>query len=121
MTTLKKSGKLAILIPLIWGVLLMSVLGTSCVSSANAQAADITPAELDSLTSAYYLLQFDADLYKAKAESREAMDTIRYERMDMAWAERVDELKAYQRRTMWTVLISALAAGTLVWVGTGLD
>ena len=122
MNTSKKSARLAILIPILWLVLFAGASMTSCVSSASAQEkADITPAELDSLTSAYYLLQFDFDLYKAKAESGDKMDQLRYERMDAAWVERVSELKAYHKRTIWTILISALSAGVLFWVGTGLD
>jgi len=67
-------------------------------------------AEDDSLTMAFFLLKYDFDLYKGKAEAESA-----------TFENRIADIRADHRRTIITALISALITGTLFYLARTVD
>ena len=96
----------------------MTVLGTSLASSASAQ---ISEAQVDSLTSAYYLLQFDYDLLEAKSMSAARMDSLQLAVVVKSYEGILAAEKSKRKRTLWTIGITAVVTGTLYHLSRTID
>jgi hypothetical protein len=71
---------------------------------------EMATAEDDSLTMAFFLLKYDFDLSVATSEAREA-----------ALENRIADIKADQKRTIITVIITAVVTGTLYHLSRTVD
>jgi len=111
--TIRKRATLAVLLPIAWLVVLISVSGTSSIGIASAQMVnppETTAAQTDSLTAAFFLLRYDYELLTAKAEA----DSVTYE-------IRMSYLEYSHRRQVWTVMGTAAVMLVLFFATRRLD
>ena len=119
MTTPRKYAKLAILIPILWLVLSMTVFGTSCVGSANAQEPEKT--DLEEVTAAFYLLKFDYDLLAAKHTSTVRADSLQLASVVGSYESMLQFERDKRKRDIWTIGITAVVTGTLFYLARTVD
>lgn len=111
--TQRKRLMLVLAFPLLWLLVLVSVLSPFSTGIASAQMINppaTSEAQTDSLTAAFFLLKYDYDLTTAKAEA----DSITYE-------IRLSTLEDTYKRQMWTIAGTVLSMLLLYFVTNRLD
>ena len=118
MSIRKKLLKLAIITPLLWEGLLLIGLG---IFSPAIVAAQVSEAEVDSLTSAYYLLQFDLDLLQSRHNAVVKADSLQLALVVQTYESRLDFEEAKRKHTYLTIFVTAMMTGTLAYLLRTLD
>ena len=113
MTMRKKLLRLAMITPLLWEGLLLIGLG---ILSPAIAVAQVSEAEVDSLTSAYYLLQFDMDLLESQAKGRARADSLHLSEVVQNYESRLDFEEAKRKHTYLTIFVTAMMTGTLAYL-----
>ena len=119
MSTLKKSAKLAILIPILWLVLFLSVFGTSCVGNASAQ--EPVKSDLEEVTDAFYLLKFDYDLLFAKHTATVRADSLQVASVVKSYEGMLQFERDKRKRDLWTIGITAVITGVTFYFARTVD
>ena len=109
----RKLLKLAIISPLLWLLVLMSVLGPFSAGYANAQVSE---AVADSLTTEYFLLKHDFDLLSATTHSVARLDSLDRQRIIDSYEARLAFEADKRKHTYITILVTAVMTGTLAYV-----
>ena len=118
MVTRKKLLRLAIITPLLWEGLLLIGLGIFSPVIAGAQTSE---AQVDSLTSAYYLLQFDMDLLQSRHDAVVKADSLQMALVVQTYESRLDFEQAKRKHTYLTIFVTAMMTGTLAYLLRTLD
>lgn len=119
MNTLRRSRKQARLLPMLWLTLLLA--SGLVFSAGDAIGEEMATAETDSIYDAFFLLQYDFDLYKAKSEAMSEMDKIRFERMETFLTRQIDDERSRRYRGYLIIGISAVTAGVLMYLGGAMN
>lgn len=114
MTTQRQSKRRARTSLTLWLILLTVGLGAFSAGSAPAQVT----AREDSLSQAFFLLKYDYDVLLAKSTAESRVDSLRISLVNEAWESRLEAERELRTKILWTVIVSSLAAGGLIYLGT---
>lgn len=82
----------------------------SASAQATARERPLVTAREDSLAQAFFLMKYEKDVAEAR------LDLVQ-----KTWEARLEEERALRKKLLVTVLVSAVAAGALIYVGTLAD
>ena len=87
----------------------------------GSASAQISEAQVDSLTSAYYLLQFDLDLLSAKHTATVRADSLQLSQVVASYESILESERAKRKRDLCMIGITAVISGTLYHLSRTID